>query len=169
MQNLQRLLRFENLGIDGPWVMITLEEGEQNSPTEYDRGNTNFAILPSSKRFFLYNCKFIQELKFFKIAQLFFWVSFSGERYFDVIMYSLIFFLVSQVGSYKYKLLTEGVVDYALVTISSKAKDDQTLPFRTKCWASSDGFEDFDASNTKLAVFAQVEQGNRPVLNAKVE
>ena len=55
------------------------------------------------------------------------------------------------------------------MTISSKAKDDQTLPFRTKCWASSDGFEDFDASNTKLAVFAQVEQGNRPVLNAKVE
>ena len=81
----------------------------------------------------------------------------------------MIFFLVSQVGSYKYKLLTEGVVEYALVTISSKAKDDQTLPFRTKCWASSDGFEDFDASNTKLAVFAQVEQGNRPVLNAKVE
>ena len=55
------------------------------------------------------------------------------------------------------------------MTISSKAKDDQTLPFRTKCWASSDGFEEFDASNTKLAVFAQVEQGNRPVLNAKVE
>ena len=78
-------------------------------------------------------------------------------------------FLVFQVGYYKYKLLTEGVVEYALVTISSKAKDDTTLPFRTKCWASSDGFEDFDASNTKLAVFAQVEQGNRPVLNAKVE
>ena len=79
------------------------------------------------------------------------------------------FFLVFQVGYYKYKLLTEGVVEYALVTISSKAKDDTTLPFRTKCWASSDGFEDFDASKTKLAVFAQVEQGNRPVLNAKVE
>ena len=60
-------------------------------------------------------------------------------------------------------------MEYALVTISSKAKDDQTLPFRTKCWASSDGFEEFDASNTKLAVFSQVEQGNRPVLNAKVE
>ena len=60
-------------------------------------------------------------------------------------------------------------MEYALVTISSKAKDEQTLPFRTKCWASSDGFEEFDASNTKLAVFAQVEQGNRPVLNAKVE
>ena len=65
--------------------------------------------------------------------------------------------------------MTEGIIEYALVTISSKAKDDQTLPFRTKCWASSDGFEDFDASTTKLAVFAQVEQGNRPVLNAKVE
>ena len=73
MQNLQRLLRFENLGIDGPWVMITLEEGEQNSPTEYDRGNTNFAKLPSAKRFFCIFVNFIiQELKFCKIAQLFF-------------------------------------------------------------------------------------------------
>ena len=74
-----------------------------------------------------------------------------------------------QSGVYKYEILTSGTVDYILMTISSKAKDDQTLPFRTKCWASSDGFEDFDASTTKLAVFAQVEQGNRPVLNAKVE
>ena len=60
-------------------------------------------------------------------------------------------------------------MEYILVTISSKAKDNQTLPFTTKCWASSDGFEDFDAQTTKLAVFAQVEQGNKPVLNAKVE
>jgi hypothetical protein len=62
-----------------------------------------------------------------------------------------------------------GQLNYALVTISSKAADDQTLPFRTKCWASTDGFEEFDAQITKLAVFAQVEQGNRPVLHAKVE
>ena len=76
---------------------------------------------------------------------------------------------VFQPGYYRYEILTSGTVDYILMTISSKAKDDQTLPFRTKCWASSDGFEDFDATTTKLAVFAQVEQGNRPVLNAKVE
>ena len=60
-------------------------------------------------------------------------------------------------------------MDYVLVTISSKAATDQTLPFRTKCWASTDGFEEIDAEVTKLAVFAQVEQGNRPVLHAKVE
>ena len=56
-----------------------------------------------------------------------------------------------------------------MVTISSKAANDQTLPFRTKCWASSDGSGEFDAQVTKLAVFAKVEQGNRPVLHAKVE
>ena len=55
------------------------------------------------------------------------------------------------------------------MTVSSKAGDDQMLPYRTKCWASTDGFEDIDAQVTKLAVFAQVEQGNRPVLHAKVE
>ena len=55
------------------------------------------------------------------------------------------------------------------MTISSKAPDEQNMPFRTKCWASTDGFEEFDAQVTKLAVFAQVQQGNRPVLHAKVE
>ena len=60
-------------------------------------------------------------------------------------------------------------IDYLLITISSKAADEQNLPFRTKCWASTDGFEEIDAQVTKLAVFAQVEQGNRPVLHAKVE
>ena len=55
------------------------------------------------------------------------------------------------------------------MTVSSKAADNVTLPYRTKCWASTDGFEEIDAQVTKLAVFAQVEQGNRPVLHAKVE
>ena len=57
-------------------------------------------------------------------------------------------------------------VQYALVTISSKAKDGETLPLKTKCWASAD---DFDASSVKLAVYAEVQQGHRPVLDARVE
>ena len=73
-----------------------------------------------------------------------------------------------QPGYYKYTILSVNL-NYLLVTVSSKAADNVTLPYRTKCWASTDGFEEIDAQVTKLAVFAQVEQGNRPVLHAKVE
>ena len=63
---------------------------------------------------------------------------------------------------------TSSALDYALVTISSKAKDGETLPLRTECWASADDF-DASGSTVKLAVYAKVQQGNRPVLKAKVE
>ena len=71
-----------------------------------------------------------------------------------------------QPGTYSYQVKHSKQVEYALVTISSKAKDGETLPLTTKCWASAD---DFDASSVKLAVYAEVQQGHRPVLNAKVE
>ena len=58
-------------------------------------------------------------------------------------------------------------MDYALVTVTSKAGSNQTLPYRTKCWASAEG--DVDPKlGQKLYVNARVEQGNRPVLHAKV-
>ena len=104
--------------------------------------------------------------------------SLFSEKQFPIIIMSLILRVAkinlvanifSQSGTYQYSALVSGKLDYILVTITSKAANDQTLPFRTKCWASSDGFEEFDAQATKLAVFAQVEQGNRPVLHAKVE
>lgn len=63
----------------------------------------------------------------------------------------------------------DGTVDYILVTVSAKAASDQELPFRTNCWAATNGYETIDAAETKLAVLAQVLQGNRPVLHAKVE
>ena len=71
-----------------------------------------------------------------------------------------------QAGLYIYELKLKNQLEYALVTISSKAKDGETLPLRTECWAS---YDDFDASTVKLAVYAKVQQGNRPVLNAQVE
>ena len=68
--------------------------------------------------------------------------------------------------TYEYEIRFSKKIDYSLITVSSKAASNSTLPYRTSCWGSSDTV---DPSNQKLYVSAQVEQGNRPVLNAKVE
>ena len=73
--------------------------------------------------------------------------------------------LTLEPGQYWYSIETSKV-EYALLTISSKARNGETLPLRTNCWVSA---EETDAQRSKLAVFAEVEQANRPVLNAQVE
>ena len=55
------------------------------------------------------------------------------------------------------------------MTINAKSKNDTTLPILTKCWASSSGFDELDPLVSKLAIFAQVEQGGMPVINATIE
>ena len=71
-----------------------------------------------------------------------------------------------QPDTYEYEITFPKRIDYSLLTVSSKAATNTTLPYRTSCWGSSDTV---DPSNQKLYVSAQVEQGNRPVINAKVE
>ena len=56
-----------------------------------------------------------------------------------------------------------------MIGVSSKAGTDQTLPYRTTCWGSASSSDEIDPSKQKLYVSARVEQGNRPVLHAKVE
>ena len=72
---------------------------------------------------------------------------------------------IKQADEYSYSVeFSKTAPSYSLVTVTSKAGSNQTLPYRTSCWASSD-----DTSGTpKIYVSAQVEQGNRPVLHAKV-
>ena len=55
------------------------------------------------------------------------------------------------------------------MTISAKSINNETSPILTKCWASSSGFDELDPLVSKLAIFAQVEQGGMPVINAKIE
>ena len=74
-----------------------------------------------------------------------------------------------QPGNYYYNIEMSGTVEYILVTIYAKARNYDTFPILTNCWASSSGFEDIDAQVSKLAVFAYVEQGGMPVINANVE
>ena len=73
-----------------------------------------------------------------------------------------------QPGDYSYSFEVSTPVEYILVTVTSKAATDQTLPFRTRCWASANG-ADVDPNLIKLAVYAEVMQGNQPVINANVE
>ena len=68
---------------------------------------------------------------------------------------------------YEFTIEFSKKVDYSLVTVSSKAGSNETLPFRTTCWGSAETIDDL--SKQKLFVSAKVEQGNRPVINAKVE
>ena len=68
-----------------------------------------------------------------------------------------------------YRITVKSKTEYMLVTVSSKAGEGEELPFVTRCWAATNGQESIDASKTKLAIVAEVTQGNRPVLNAKVE
>ena len=74
-----------------------------------------------------------------------------------------------QSGDYQYHIETRGTVEYILVTISAKSINDETSPIVTKCWASSSGFDELDPLASKLAIFAQVEQGGMPVINATIE
>lgn len=71
-------------------------------------------------------------------------------------------------GSYEYKIVPKNSIPYIAMSISAKAAAGDQLPFRTRCWVST-GTEEVNASEKKLAVLAQVTQGERPVLNAKVE
>ena len=78
-------------------------------------------------------------------------------------------FSLFQPGYYQYNIVATGTVDYILATITSKSKNVETLPIETKCWTSSNGYTDVDVQAEKLSIFAKIEQGTRPVLNAKVE
>ena len=55
------------------------------------------------------------------------------------------------------------------MTISAKSINDESSPILTKYWASSSGFDELDPLVSKLAIFAQVEQGGMPVINANIE
>mgnify|MGYP001385063574 CR=1 FL=1 len=64
--------------------------------------------------------------------------------------------LTLEPGQYWYSIETSKI-EYALLTISSKARNGETLPLRTNCWVSA---EETDAQKSKLAVFAEVKQAN---------
>ena len=97
-------------------------------------------------------------------------LSVHGTYTFCLFVFSILFsYLAFQPGCYKYAIIATGIVENIVVTITSKAKDNDTFPFKIDCWTSTNWFDDIDAQTANLTIFSKIEQNNKPVLNAKVE
>ena len=72
-------------------------------------------------------------------------------------------------GRWVYKISAEEDLASVSIKVESKSRDPSTDPVMTRCWIST-GSEDIDTTtDIKLAVVAEVSQGSKPVVGAKVE
>ena len=72
-------------------------------------------------------------------------------------------------GRWVYKLSPQEDLVSLSVKVKSKSRKDSTEPILTKCWIAT-GSQEIDTNvNVKLAVVAQVTQGTKPVIGAKVQ
>jgi calcium-activated chloride channel regulator 3/4 len=71
-------------------------------------------------------------------------------------------------GKYSVSVISSSVMGPTSITVTSRSSEN-SLPIFTRCWTSA-GTEQADLSKgTKIAVLAQVLQGNNPVVRAKVK
>jgi len=71
-------------------------------------------------------------------------------------------------GRWIYRLSPQENLDSISVKVESKSREESTEPILTKCWIAT-GSQEIDTNvNVKLAVVAQVTQGTKPVIGAKV-
>merc|ERR1719209_631791 len=72
-------------------------------------------------------------------------------------------------GRWVYKISAQEDLASVSIKVESKSRDPSTDPVMTRCWIST-GSEDIDTTtDIKLAVVAEVSQGSKPVVGAKVE
>ena len=72
-------------------------------------------------------------------------------------------------GRWVYKVSAQEDLASVSIKVESKSRDPSTDPVMTHCWIST-GAEDIDTTtDIKLAVVAEVSQGSKPVVGAKVE
>jgi len=72
-------------------------------------------------------------------------------------------------GRWVYKVSAQEDLASVSIKVESKSRDPSTDPVMTHCWIST-GAEDIDTTtDVKLAVVAEVSQGRKPVVGAKVE
>ena len=69
-------------------------------------------------------------------------------------------------GSFEVTLELNKKIDFLSVRVASKPPSD-TAPLRSRCWTSA-GSQTLSMSDDFLAVFAEVKQGNNPVIGASV-
>ena len=72
-------------------------------------------------------------------------------------------------GRWIYSVSAQEDLASVSIKVESKSRDPSTDPVMTRCWIST-GSEDIDTTTgVKLAVVAEVSQGSKPVVGAKVE
>ena len=75
---------------------------------------------------------------------------------------------LAEEGRWVYLVISEEDLDSLSVKVESKSRDASTDPVMTRCWLSTGGQEIDTTTNVKLAVLAEVSQGSRAVVGAKV-
>ena len=74
----------------------------------------------------------------------------------------------SKSGRWQFWIKANETIDSMSVKVTSKSKDGESSPIRTRCWINT-GSQTLDSGvNLKLAAMAEVKQGNMPVIGAKV-
>ena len=71
-------------------------------------------------------------------------------------------------GRWVYKISPQEDLDSVSVRVQSKSRDPSTDPVMTRCWISTGSQEIDTTTNVKLAVVAEVSQGSKPVVGARI-
>ena len=72
-------------------------------------------------------------------------------------------------GRWVYQIVASEALLSISVKVESKSRDPSTDPVMSRCWISSDTQELDTSTNVKLAVVAEVSQGSKKVVGARVE
>ena len=72
-------------------------------------------------------------------------------------------------GRWVYQIVASEDLASISVKVESKSRDPSTDPVMSRCWISSDTQELDTSTNVKLAVVAEVSQGSKKVVGARVE
>merc|ERR1719341_1473372 len=72
-------------------------------------------------------------------------------------------------GRWVYKIVASEALLSISVKVESKSREPSEDPVMTRCWISSDAQDLDTTTNVKLAVVAEVSQGSKPVVGARVE
>ena len=75
---------------------------------------------------------------------------------------------LAEEGRWVYKITPHEDLQYLTVKVESKSRDASTDPVMTRCWISTGGQQIDTTTNVKLAVVAEVSQGSKPVVGARV-
>ena len=76
---------------------------------------------------------------------------------------------LAEEGRWVYKIVASEALLSISVKVESKSREPSTEPVMTRCWISSDAQDLDTTTNVKLGVVAEVSQGSKPVVGAKVE